>query len=116
MRSWRPPTPPAVLVRVSAGPPRPPGSSAPPRSSPPDPGGYQGVSLADARVGTAEGATFRCHIDGALHHLTPEIAIEAQEALGPDIAVAFDHPVYPSSPRAEGEDALERTHRWADRR
>jgi len=80
-----------------------------------DSGGYQVVSLADARVVTDEGATFRSHIDGALHHLTPEIAIEAQEALGPDIAVAFDHPVYPSSPRAEVEDAMERTHRWAER-
>ncbi|HLE78762.1 MAG TPA: tRNA guanosine(34) transglycosylase Tgt [Candidatus Limnocylindrales bacterium] len=80
-----------------------------------DSGGYQVVSLADARVVTDEGATFRSHIDGVLHHLTPEIAIEAQEALGPDIAVAFDHPVYPSSPRAEVEDAMERTHRWAER-
>ena len=80
-----------------------------------DSGGYQVVSLADARVVTDEGATFRSHIDGALHHLTPEIAVEAQEALGPDIAVAFDHPVYPSSPRAEVEDAMERTHRWAER-
>ena len=80
-----------------------------------DSGGYQVVSLADARVVTDEGATFRSHIDGALHHLTPEIAIEAQEALGPDIAVAFDHPVYPSSPREEVEDAMERTHRWAER-
>jgi queuine tRNA-ribosyltransferase len=80
-----------------------------------DSGGYQVVSLADARVVTDEGATFRSHIDGALHHLTPEIAIEAQESLGSDIAVAFDHPVYPSSPRAEVEDAMERTHRWAER-
>ena len=80
-----------------------------------DSGGYQVVSLADARVVTDEGATFRSHIDGALHHLTPEIAIDAQEALGPDIAVAFDHPVYPSSPREEVEDAMERTHRWAER-
>ncbi len=80
-----------------------------------DSGGYQVVSLADARVVNEEGATFRSHIDGAMHHLTPEIAIAVQEALGPDIAVAFDHPVYPSSPRAEVEDAMERTHRWAAR-
>ncbi len=80
-----------------------------------DSGGYQVVSLADARVVTDEGATFRSHIDGALQHLTPEIAIGIQEALGADIAVAFDHPVYPSSPRADVEDAMERTHRWAER-
>jgi queuine tRNA-ribosyltransferase len=80
-----------------------------------DSGGYQVVSLADARVVDEEGATFRSHIDGATHQLTPEKAIAVQEALGPDIAVAFDHPVYPSSPREEVEDAMERTHRWAER-
>jgi len=80
-----------------------------------DSGGYQVVSLADARVVDEDGATFRSHIDGATRRLTPEIAIRAQEALGPDIAVAFDHPVYPSSPRDEVEAAMERTHRWATR-
>jgi queuine tRNA-ribosyltransferase len=80
-----------------------------------DSGGYQVVSLADARVVDEAGATFRSHIDGATHQLTPEKAIAVQEALGPDIAVAFDHPVYPSSPREEVEDAMERTHRWAAR-
>ena len=57
----------------------------------------------------------KTHFDGATHRLTPEIAIAVQEALGPDIAVAFDHPVYPSSPREQVEDAMERTHRWAER-
>jgi queuine tRNA-ribosyltransferase len=80
-----------------------------------DSGGYQVVSLADARVVDEEGATFRSHIDGSTHQLTPEKAIAVQEALGPDIAVAFDHPVYPSSPREQVEDAMERTHRWAER-
>jgi len=80
-----------------------------------DSGGYQVVSLADARVVDDDAATFRSHIDGATHRLTPEIAIRIQEALGPDIAVALDHPVYPSSPRAEVEDAMERTHQWAER-
>jgi len=80
-----------------------------------DSGGYQVVSLADARVVDDDGATFRSHIDGAVHRLTPEIAIRVQEALGPDIAVALDHPVYPSAPRREVEDAMVRTHRWAAR-
>ncbi len=80
-----------------------------------DSGGYQVVSLADARVVDEVGATFRSHIDGSTHQLTPEKAIAVQEALGPDIAVAFDHPVYPSSPWDEVEDAMERTHRWATR-
>ena len=80
-----------------------------------DSGGFQVVSLADSRTIDDHGATFRSHIDGSLHQLTPEKAIEIQEALGADIAVAFDHPVYPSSERAVVEDATERTHRWAER-
>lgn len=80
-----------------------------------DSGGFQVVSLADARVVDDDGATFRSHIDGATHRLTPETAMSVQEALGPDIAVALDHPVYPSSPRDEVLDAMERTHRWAEK-
>ncbi len=80
-----------------------------------DSGGFQVVSLADARVVDEDGATFRSHIDGSTRRLTPEIAIGIQESLGADIAVAFDHPVYPSSPRVQVEDAMERTHRWAER-
>jgi queuine tRNA-ribosyltransferase len=80
-----------------------------------DSGGFQVVSLADSRTIDDHGATFRSHIDGSLHELTPEKAIAIQEALGADIAVAFDHPVYPSSERAVVEDATERTHRWAER-
>lgn len=80
-----------------------------------DSGGFQVVSLADSRVIDDDGATFRSHIDGSLHRLTPEKAIAIQEALGADIAVALDHPVYPSSERAVVEDATERTHRWAER-
>ena len=80
-----------------------------------DSGGFQVVSLAASRTIDDDGATFRSHIDGSEHRLTPEKAIAIQEALGPDIAVAFDHPVYPSSERAVVEDATERTHRWAER-
>jgi queuine tRNA-ribosyltransferase len=80
-----------------------------------DSGGFQVVSLADWRKIDDDGATFRSHIDGSTHRLTPESAIEIQEALGADIAVAFDHPVYPSSKRKVVQDATERTHRWAER-
>jgi len=80
-----------------------------------DSGGFQVVSLADSRVIDDDGATFRSHIDGSTHRLTPESAIAVQEALGADVAVAFDHPVYPSSRREVVEDATERTHRWAER-
>ena len=80
-----------------------------------DSGGFQVVSLAASRTIDDDGVTFRSHLDGSSHRLTPEKAIEIQAALGADIAVAFDHPVYPSSERAIVEDATERTHRWAAR-
>jgi len=80
-----------------------------------DSGGFQVVSLGDLRVVDEEGVTFRSHLDGSVHRFTPELAIGVQEALGSDIAVAFDQPVYPSSPRAVVSDATERTHRWAER-
>ena len=80
-----------------------------------DSGGFQVVSLSDTRTIDDDGATFRSHIDGSSHRLTPESSIAIQEALGADIAVAFDHPVFPSSARAVVEDATERTHRWAER-
>ncbi len=80
-----------------------------------DSGGFQVVSLGDLRVVDDDGVTFRSHLDGTLHRFTPEVAIGVQEALGADIAVAFDQPVTPSSPRALVTDATERTHRWAER-
>jgi queuine tRNA-ribosyltransferase len=80
-----------------------------------DSGGFQVVSLGDLRVVDDDGVTFRSHLDGSLHRFTPEVAIAVQEALGSDIAVAFDQPVFPSSPRAVVADATERTHRWAER-
>ncbi len=80
-----------------------------------DSGGFQVVSLGDLRVVDEEGATFRSHLDGSIHRFTPEHAIGVQMALGADIAVAFDQPVMPSSPRAVVADATRRTHRWAER-
>jgi queuine tRNA-ribosyltransferase len=80
-----------------------------------DSGGFQVVSLGDLRVVDDDGVTFRSHLDGTLHRFTPEVAIGVQEALGADIAVAFDQPVTPSSPRAVVADATDRTHRWAER-
>ena len=80
-----------------------------------DSGGFQVVSLGDLRVVDEDGVTFRSHLDGSLHRFTPELAIGVQEALGSDIAVALDQPVFPSSPRAVVAEATERTHRWAAR-
>jgi queuine tRNA-ribosyltransferase len=80
-----------------------------------DSGGFQVVSLSDLRVIDDDGVTFRSHLDGSLHRFTPEHAIGVQEALGSDVAVAFDQPVPPSSPRDVVADATARTHRWAER-
>ncbi len=80
-----------------------------------DSGGFQVVSLGDLRVVDEDGVTFRSHLDGSIHRFTPEIAIGVQEALGSDVAVAFDQPVFPSSSREVVAEATERTHRWAER-
>jgi queuine tRNA-ribosyltransferase len=80
-----------------------------------DSGGYQVVSLGDLRVVDDDGVTFRSHLDGSLHRFTPEHSMAVQQALGADIAVAFDQPVSPSSQREVVADATARTHRWAER-
>jgi queuine tRNA-ribosyltransferase len=80
-----------------------------------DSGGFQVVSLDHLRVVDDDGVTFRSHIDGSIHRFTPEVSIAAQEALGADVAVAFDQPVYPSSARDAVADATARTARWAER-
>ena len=80
-----------------------------------DSGGFQVFSLAKLRTVSEDGVTFQSHIDGSLHHLTPERSIEIQEQLGADIIMAFDECVaLPSSPRAV-QEAMERTGRWARR-
>jgi queuine tRNA-ribosyltransferase len=80
-----------------------------------DSGGFQVVSLGDLRVVDEDGVTFRSHLDGSTHRFTAEHAIAVQEALGSDVAVAFDQPVFPSSARDVVADATARTHRWAER-
>ncbi len=62
-----------------------------------DSGGYQVFSLAPLIEVSEEGVSFRSHIDGSEHLLTPESAIEIQHAIGADIIMAFDQPVgYPA--------------------
>ena len=80
-----------------------------------DSGGFQVFSLGHLRRLTDEGALFRSHIDGSEHLLTPEMAVEYQEALGSDIAMVLDHcPAYGES-HEQVAQAMERTHRWAER-
>jgi queuine tRNA-ribosyltransferase len=81
-----------------------------------DSGGFQVVSLDDLNLIDDDGVTFRSHHDGSSHRFTPESSIAIQEALGADVAVAFDQPVPPAStdPR-DVAIATARTHRWAER-
>jgi queuine tRNA-ribosyltransferase len=80
-----------------------------------DSGGYQVFSLAGLRRVTDEGVTFRSHIDGSQHLISPELAIEYQERLGADVIMAFDEcPSHRDSPERI-KSAMERTHRWAER-
>jgi queuine tRNA-ribosyltransferase/7-cyano-7-deazaguanine tRNA-ribosyltransferase len=62
-----------------------------------------------------DGATFTSHIDGARQRLTPQTSMAIQEALGADIILAFDEPTSPLHDAEYTRQAMERTHRWAER-
>jgi queuine tRNA-ribosyltransferase len=79
-----------------------------------DSGGYQVFSLAHNRRLDDDGVTFRSHVDGSLHRFTPESVMVVEQALGPDIAMVLDECPNPLD-RAANEQALARTHRWAER-
>jgi queuine tRNA-ribosyltransferase len=80
-----------------------------------DSGGFQVFSLAHLGRVDDDGVTFASHLDGSPQRLTPERAIEIQEALGSDVAMAFDQLVDPGRPPDAVEAAMRRTHAWAER-
>jgi queuine tRNA-ribosyltransferase len=80
-----------------------------------DSGGFQVMSLADLRKLTEEGVSFRSHIDGSKHMLTPERSMEIQRLLGSDIVMCFDEcPALPAD-RARIEESMRLSMRWAAR-
>ncbi|MFN8530102.1 MAG: tRNA guanosine(34) transglycosylase Tgt [Anaerolineae bacterium] len=79
-----------------------------------DSGGFQVFSLAQINKIDDEGVTFRSHIDGSKHRLTPEKSIQIQENLGADIIMCFDQCPTPKD-RGVVEQAVNRTIRWAAR-
>jgi queuine tRNA-ribosyltransferase len=79
-----------------------------------DSGGFQVFSLAKNRKVDEDGVTFRSHIDGSTHRLTPEKSISIQENLGADIIMAFDECADPYD-KEYAQQAMERTHSWAKR-
>jgi len=86
-----------------------------PRAILTDSGGFQVFSLSELRKVTEEGVTFRSHLDGSTHFLSPENAIAAQIGLGADIIMAFDECTeYPAAPERV-RTSMEMTLRWAER-
>lgn len=78
-----------------------------------DSGGFQVFSLEGLRKVTEDGIVFRSPVDGAQLFLSPERAVEIQQDLGVDIAMALDQLVGADAPRETVEAALDRTQRWA---
>jgi queuine tRNA-ribosyltransferase len=80
-----------------------------------DSGGFQVMSLAQLRKLTEKGVTFRSHIDGSSHELTPERSIEIQTLLDSDIIMQLDECLKLPAEYKEMERAMELSLRWADR-
>jgi queuine tRNA-ribosyltransferase len=80
-----------------------------------DSGGFQVMSLAKLRKVTEHGVTFKSHIDGSRHELTPERSMEIQRLLGSDIQMQMDECVRLPCPPEEAERAMRLSLRWAAR-
>ena len=80
-----------------------------------DSGGFQVMSLADLRKLTEDGVTFRSHVDGSKHMLSPETSMEIQRQLGSDIVMCFDEcPALPAD-EATVAASMRLSMRWAQR-
>ena len=80
-----------------------------------DSGGFQVMSLSSLRKMSEDGVTFKSHIDGSKHHLTPERSMEIQRLLGSDIVMCFDEcPALPAE-RDEIARSMQMSMRWAAR-
>lgn len=80
-----------------------------------DSGGFQVMSLAGLRKISEHGVTFRSHIDGSAHELTPERAIEIQCLLGSDIQMVLDECTPFPATEDEARASMEMSMRWASR-
>ena len=80
-----------------------------------DSGGFQVWSLGHLRKLNEDGVTFKSHLDGSLHTLTPERVMEIEAELGADIILPLDICApYPYS-ATQARAAMENTHRWEER-
>jgi len=80
-----------------------------------DSGGFQVMSLAQLRKLSERAVTFRSHIDGSSHELSPERSIEIQRLLGSDIAMQLDECVRLPAERGDIERAMQLSLRWGER-
>jgi len=86
-----------------------------------DSGGFQVFSLGVGSRGEKlakideDGVTFKSHVDGKMHRLTPESSMDIQRDLGADIIMAFDECTPNQTDHEYAKSAMERTHRWAER-
>ena len=80
-----------------------------------DSGGFQVMSLSNMRLLDEDGVTFRSHVDGTAHRLTPESSTEIQDKLDATITMAFDECTpFPVAPE-EAARSMRRSMRWAER-
>ncbi|MGG5819898.1 tRNA guanosine(34) transglycosylase Tgt [Falsiroseomonas sp. HW251] len=80
-----------------------------------DSGGFQVMSLTDLRKMDADGVTFRSHVDGSYHRLTPERSVEIQHLLGADVTMCFDECTpFPATPE-QAAASMRLSMRWAAR-
>jgi queuine tRNA-ribosyltransferase len=86
-----------------------------PRAILTDSGGFQVFSLSDLRKVNEEGVTFRSHLDGTSHFLTPESTTKAQIGLGADVMMAFDECTEYPADEQRARASMELTLRWAKR-
>ena len=80
-----------------------------------DSGGFQVFSLGELRKIKEEGVTFRSHLDGSKHLFSPERVMEIEEAIGADIAMAFDECTPYPADYDYAKRSMERTTRWLER-
>lgn len=80
-----------------------------------DSGGFQVMSLSDLRKMSEHGVTFKSHIDGSEHEITPERSMEIQRMLGSDIVMCFDECTPHPAPEDVALKSMQMSMRWAQR-
>lgn len=80
-----------------------------------DSGGFQVMSLSGLRKMSEHGVTFKSHIDGSLHEITPERSMEIQQLLGSDIVMCFDECTPFPADEATALASMQMSMRWAQR-